>query len=86
MRAPKRGYSQGIHRVFTGKTGDLFPRIKGAGIVGGNDNTHYAYHCRRHHDRAVTGLWLVSLHDGKRGTRQISQGASLLARQRTLLE
>jgi hypothetical protein len=37
-------------------------------------------------DRAVTGLWFVSLHDGKRGTRQISQGASLLARQRTLLE
>jgi hypothetical protein len=51
-----------------------------------NDSTHYSHPCRRHHDRAVTGLWLVSLHDGKRGTPQISQGASLLARQRTLLE
>ena len=32
------------------------------------------------------GLWLTNLHDGKRGPRQISQGASLLVRQRTLLE
>jgi hypothetical protein len=47
-------------------------RMRGVGIVGGNDNTHYAYPDRRPHDRAVTGLWLVSLHDGKRGTRQIS--------------
>jgi hypothetical protein len=55
------------------------------GIVGGNDDSHYACPCRRHHHRAVTGLWLVSLHDGKRGTCQISHGTSLLARQRTLL-
>jgi hypothetical protein len=55
------------------------------GIVVGNDNTHHAYLCRRHHDLAITGLWLVSLHDGKRGTCQISHGTSLLARQRTLL-
>ena len=60
-------------------------RMRGVGIVGGNDNTHYAYPGRRLHDRVVTGLWLVGLHDGKRGTRQVSQGASLLARQRTLL-
>ena len=59
--------------------------MKGVGIVDANDNTHYAYRRRRHHDRAVTGLWLISLHDGKRGTRQISQSASLLAPQRTLL-
>ncbi|MGC2071017.1 MAG: hypothetical protein WA694_06855, partial [Pseudolabrys sp.] len=43
-------------------------------------------HGRRRHDGAVTGLWLASLHDAKRGPRQISQGASLLARPRTLLE
>ena len=61
-------------------------RMRGVGIVGGNDNTHYAYPARRHHDRAVTGLWLVSLHDGKRGTSQIPQVTSLLAPQRTLLE
>jgi hypothetical protein len=60
-------------------------RMRGVGIVGDNDDTHYAYPGRRHHDRAVTGLWLDSLHDGKPGTRQISQGASLLAPQRTLL-
>src|SRR5262249_39873107 len=41
----------------------------------GNDNTHYPYPYRRHHDRAVTGGWLASLHDGKRGTCQVSQGA-----------
>jgi hypothetical protein len=36
-------------------------------------------------NRAVTGFWLASLHDGKRGTGQISQGdASLYAP--TLLE
>jgi hypothetical protein len=55
------------------------------GIVVGNDDSHYACPCRRRHDRAVTGLWLVGLHDGKRGSRQIPQGASLLAPQRTLL-
>ncbi len=32
------------------------------------------------------GLWLANLHDRKRGSREISQGASLLVRQRTLLE
>ncbi len=52
----------------------------------GNDNTHYPYPCRRRHDRAVTGLWLASLHDGKRGTRQVSQGASYLARHQPLLD
>ncbi len=52
----------------------------------GNDSTHYPHACRRHHDRAVTGLWLASLHDGKRGTSQISHGASLYVRQRALLE
>jgi len=55
------------------------------GIVGGNDDTHYACPCPHHHDRAVTRLWFVSLHDGKRGARQISQGTPLLAPQRTLL-
>jgi len=59
--------------------------MRGVGIVGSNDNTHYAHLGGHHHDRAVTGLWVVSLHDGKRGTHQISQGASLLASQRTLL-
>ena len=53
----------------------------------GNDSTHYPYPCRRHHDRPVTGLWVARLHDAKRGTSQISQGASFLcARQRTLLD
>jgi hypothetical protein len=52
----------------------------------GNDNTHYPYPCRRRHDRAVTGLWLASLHDGKRGTCQVSQGASYLARHQPLLD
>jgi hypothetical protein len=55
------------------------------GIGGGHDNTLYACPCPHHHDRAVTRLWFVSLHDGKRGARQISQGAPLLAPQRTLL-
>jgi len=41
------------------------------GIVGGNDDSHYAYPCRHDYDRAVAGLWLVGLHDGKRGSRQI---------------
>jgi hypothetical protein len=55
------------------------------GVLIGTQSTHYPRHCRRHHDLAVTGLWLASLHDGKRGTSQISQGdASLYAR--TLLE
>ncbi len=54
--------------------------------VAGSDNSHYSYSCRRHPDRAVTGLWLASLHDGQRGTRQVSQSASLLARQQTLLD
>ena len=60
-------------------------RMRRVGIVGDNDNTHYAP-CRRHHDRAVTSLWLVSLHDGKRGTRQVSQGASCLGRHQSLLD
>jgi hypothetical protein len=52
-----------------------------------NDNAHYASFCGLHHDRVVTGLWLTSLHDDKRGTSQISEGeAFLLARQGTLLE
>jgi hypothetical protein len=56
-----------------------------AGAGFGNDSTHYPNLCRRHHDRAVTCFWLASLHDGKRGTGQISQGdASLCAP--TLLE
>jgi hypothetical protein len=74
-------YQTLICSIETDKT-----RMRGVGIVDGNDNTHYVYLGRRDHDRAVTGLWLVSLHDGKRGTRQISQGTSLLAPQRTLLE
>ena len=60
-------------------------RMRGVSIVGDNDDTHYAYPGRRRHDRAVTRFCLVSLHDGKRGLRQVSQGAPLLARQRTLL-
>ena len=59
--------------------------MSGVGIVGDNVNTHYAYFGHRPHDRAVTCLCLLSLHDGKRGSRQISQGTSLLAPQRTLL-
>ena len=58
--------------------------MRGVGIVGSNDNTQYAHLGGHHHDRAVTGLWVVSLHDGKRGTHQISQGASLLASQRNI--
>jgi hypothetical protein len=51
-----------------------------AGASFGNDSTHYPNLCRRQHDRAVTCFWLASLHDGKRGTGQISQGdASLYA-------
>jgi hypothetical protein len=61
-------------------------RMSGVGIVDDNDDPYYAYPGCRHHDRAVTGLWLVNLHDGKRGTSQVSQGTSLLAPQRTLLE
>jgi hypothetical protein len=52
----------------------------------GNDNTYYPHPCCRHHDRAVTGSWLASLHDGKPGTRQVSQGASYLARHQPLLD
>jgi hypothetical protein len=74
-------YQTLICSIETDKT-----RMKGVGIVGDNDNTHYAYPCRRHHDRSVTGLWLVSLHDGKRGTRQVSQGASCLGRHQSLLD
>jgi hypothetical protein len=58
------------------------PKVAGASFLQqgyGNDSTHYPHPCRRHHDRAVTGLWLASLHDGKRGTSQISQSASLFA-------
>src|SRR5215472_3903198 len=51
-----------------------------------SDSTHYLHSCRRHHNRAVTGLWLASLHDGKRGTCQISQVASYLGRHQPLLE
>ncbi len=87
-------YSQ----IFTDKIGIFLPatgivsmfscRSKnrlGPGVAG-SDNSHYSYSCRRHHDRAVTGLWLACLHDGQRGTRQVSQSASLLARQQTLLD
>jgi hypothetical protein len=65
------------------------PKVAGASFLQqgyGNDSTHYPHPCRRHHNRTVTGLWLASLHDGKRGTSQISQSASLYAWQRTLLE
>jgi len=61
-------------------------RMRGVSIVGDNDDTHYAYPGRRPHDRAVTGLWLASLHDGKRGTRQVSQTASCLGRHQSLLD
>jgi hypothetical protein len=60
-------YQTLICSIETDKT-----RMKGVGIVGDNDNTHYAYPCRRHRDRAVTSLWLVSLHDGKRDAHEIS--------------
>ena len=50
-----------------------------------SDSTHYLHSYRDHH-RAVTGLWLTSLHDGKRGTRQVSQGASCLGRHQPLLD
>jgi hypothetical protein len=81
----------GIKRSWTGEN-QIFvasrrikTRMRGVGMVGDNDDTHYAYPGRRHHNRAVTSLRLVSLHDGKRGSRQIPQGTSLLAPQRTLL-
>jgi hypothetical protein len=48
--------------------------------------THYLHSCRRHHTRAVTGLWLASLHDRKRGTCEVSQSASYLARHEPLLD
>jgi hypothetical protein len=38
------------------------------GVLIGTKSTHYPDDCRRHHDRAVTGLWLANLHDTKRGT------------------
>jgi hypothetical protein len=34
----------------------------------GSDITHYLHSRRHHHNRAVTGSWLASLHDGKRST------------------
>jgi hypothetical protein len=66
-------YSQGIHSQ---KNAIFFCPHAGAGF--GNDSTHYPNPCRRHHERAVTGFWLASLHDGKRGTSQISQGDASL--------
>jgi hypothetical protein len=51
-----------------------------------SDNTHYLHTCRRHHNRAVTGLWLAGLHDGKRGTCQVSQGAPYLVGGQPLLD
>jgi hypothetical protein len=83
-----------IHRVNHKQSRDLFfAAMKGLipkndmGPNGfGNDNAHYATFCGLHHDRVVTSLWLASLHDDRRGSCQISQGASLLARQQTLLE
>jgi len=74
-------YQTLICTIETDKT-----RMRGVGIVGDNDNTHYAYPCRRHRDRTVTSLWLVNLHDGKRGTCQVSQGASCLGRHQSLLD
>jgi hypothetical protein len=76
-RCPMRAsYSQAKPALF-------FCPHAGAGF--GNDSTHYPNPCCRHHDRAVTCFWLANLHDGKRGTGQISQGdASLYAP--TLLE
>jgi hypothetical protein len=67
----------------------LAPASAGASFLRqsyGHDSTHHPHPCRRHHDRAVTGLWLASLHDGKRGTCQVSQGASYLARHEPLLD
>ena len=74
-------YQTLICSIETDKT-----RMRGGSIVGDNDDTHYAYPGRRPHDRAVTGLWLASLHDGKRGTRQVSQTASCLGRHQPLLD
>ncbi len=50
------------------------------------DSTHYLHSCCRHHNRTVTGIWLASLHDGKRGTCQVSQAASCLDRHQPLLD
>jgi len=75
------GYSQGIHRQ---NRRSCFCPQERAGL--GNDSTHYLHSCRRHHNRAVTGLWLTSLHDGKRGTCQVFQGASCLGRHQPLLD
>ena len=61
------GGKPNICSIETDKT-----RMSGVVIVDDNDDTHYAYPCRRPHDRAVTGFWLVSLHDEKRGTCQVS--------------
>ena len=51
-----------------------------------SDSTHYLHSCRRHHNRAITGLWLASLHDRKRGACQVSQAASCLGRHQPLLD
>ena len=51
-----------------------------------SDSTHYLHSCRRHHNRAITGLWLASLHDGKRGACQVSQATSCLGRHQPLLD
>jgi hypothetical protein len=84
-----------IHRVNHKQSRDLFfaamkgliPRIDMGPNGFGNDNAHYASFCGLHRGRVVTSLWLASMHDDKRGSCQISQGAaSLLARQQTLLE
>jgi hypothetical protein len=51
-----------------------------------SDSADYLHSCHRHHNRPVTGLWFASLHDGKRGTCQVSQAASCLGRYQPLLD
>jgi hypothetical protein len=98
VKLASTGYQQGIHRQnrrsFSRHEGVEYPVL----VESASKNAllfikerqapkwFRVMHGRRHHDGAVTGLWLASLHDAKRGPRQISQGASLLARPRTLLE
>jgi len=75
------GYSQGIHRQ---NRRSCFCSQDGAGF--GNGSTLYRSLRPRLHDRAFTRYWLASLHDGKRGTRQVSQGAPYLGRHQPLLD
>jgi hypothetical protein len=76
---------------ITPGTSQDFPLFPSQGLATGwvligTQSTHHPHHRSRYHDRAVIWLWLASLHDGKRGTCQVSQAASCLGRHQPLLD